>query len=170
MLFPEWDDTTVDDIWNGRAPAWQRDSSAAPAPSIAGIPAVTEAPALPVPADPRRSFAPQPPADRPAAPASSVPTAAPSAPPSQHPVAPPLVPAATAPKADAAPIDAGVAVPGPSRPSPRPPVSRLSKPLPPPRRPESLDPVVTSDLLTEIEETASLVEWLRAELTSTKAG
>jgi RNA polymerase primary sigma factor len=145
MLFPDWDDTTVDAIWNGRALAWQRDSSTASTPSI-GDP--REAAATPLPAAPL------------------------SAPPSPHQLVPPSALAATAPGADTAPapIDTQVAASEPSRPLLRPPVSRLSKPLPPPRRPESLDPVVTSDLLTEIEETASLVEWLRAELASTKAG
>lgn len=90
VLFREWDDTTIDDIWSGLAPTWDRD---APTPLAAAEPTTLTD----------------------------------------------LIPVRDAP------------------------VRRVSRPLPPPRRPHRPDPTVAADLLQRIDATIALAEWVRAE-------
>lgn len=193
VLVQDWDEDTIDQVWNGTWPVWDRGrevpdgQEAAPAPSI-GAPPPAVAPAaavVPDPAVPELVVA-APDARRDSPEHTQDPAAR------SGELAPSVLDADPVP--DLAPVMAAVEPPGagsPERrgdeaaiaPGPAPAAARAAQPAPPvravprvavtrprPRRPEYPDPIRIHDLIQDIEESRSLVEWVREQSAAEKVG
>jgi superfamily II DNA or RNA helicase len=202
LLFEDWDESTIDDIWGGVAPSWRRDPTRV-VPGEAHLPDIApELPAVPRRSDPPLPRAAKPRVPDPAPPAATIPTAQTAAP-LEPPLpavrmdpGPPKPPAPSvrdilaaqavrdaAARARAAAQEAARAAaqealrqqepaPTPAAPDVQPsrPRTRVSKPLPAPRRPDYPDPVMLADILDSIDESIALAVWLRSELATQRTG
>lgn len=191
LLFDEWDSDTIDDIWSGAADPWQRDETrlhVTPTSQVEAAPALRDEPRITGPLTAQRT-SPMPPvaawphASTPETPAPATPTKSPPQTPAVGIHVPPaptvrdILAAQSAREASARRATPTAArTPDPETaiqpiayaPEPPKPPSRLSRPLATPRRPEYPDPVMLADLLSRIDESVALTEWVRSELTAQK--